>query len=84
MLVLVGSVTAARRFSRAISSVSGIPSQVVHTPAELNSGGCSYSVRVADKLYPIIRKTAEDNNIQIKKIYYEEIAEGKRIYNDLS
>lgn len=83
MLVLIGSVTAAGRFAKVMDSISGIPSQVVHTPAELNKGGCSYSVRVSDKLYPILRKAAAENDIQIKKIYSEDIAEGKRIYNAL-
>ncbi len=83
MLVLVGSVLSAGRYARVMENITGIPASVIHTPAELGGSGCSYSVRLNDKFYSIARKAALENNIQIKKIYGETFAEGKRVYNAL-
>ena len=84
MLITVGSITTATRLTRIIERNSGFPAEVVHTPASINKGGCSYSVRFKDKYYDAVRKLVNEYSVPIKKIYSENTVNGKRVYNAVS
>jgi len=46
ILITIGSVTTASRFARVMERRAGKHASVVQTPSELNTGGCSYSVKI--------------------------------------
>lgn len=84
MYVITGSITSASRLAKIIEALSGYPADVVHTPASIREGGCSYSVRCDDRALSIINDAAKDNGISIKKIYSENYKDGERVFNDIS
>ncbi|MCD8181089.1 MAG: DUF3343 domain-containing protein [Firmicutes bacterium] len=84
MYVLVGSATTAARLKKAAERIVGFPAYVVHTPAALGGGGCSYSVRLDDRALEDIKTIASDNRLPIKGIYTEKIENGERVYNAVS
>ena len=82
MYILVGSITTAMRLKRLLERIHGIPSDVVHTPSAIKHGGCSYSVRTnAPDAPALVRMTAEEYGINIKKIYVERNVNGERVYD---
>lgn len=84
MYVLLGSATTAARLKKAAERIIGFPAYVVHTPAAVNQGGCSYSLRLDDRALSDIKKIAGDNEIPIKRIYIEKIENGERVYHAVS
>ncbi len=84
MYVITGSITSASRMAKAIEVFSGYPADVVHTPAEIRQGGCSYAVRCDDRALSIIDNIAKDNGISVKKIYNEKYINGERVFDDIS
>ncbi len=81
MYIVVGSATAAERLKRAAERIVGFPAYVVHTPAAIHHGGCSYSVRLDDRALNEIKKISADNGISFKKIYIEKTEKGERVYH---
>ena len=84
MYIVIGSVTSAVRFKRELEHASGYPVSVVHTPAALSSGGCSYSIRAYDRLAEFVKQFCSEKNIEVKRICIEEFVGGERVYHDLS
>lgn len=84
MYIIVGSTITAARLKKAVEKRVGFPAYIVHTPSEISSGGCSYSLRLDDRMLGEIRKIAADSGISIKKIYIEKIENGERVYHDVS
>ncbi len=84
MLITVGSITTATRLVRIIEQNSGFPAEVIHTPASLNKGGCSYSVRFKDKYSDTVRKLIKEYSVPVKKLYSETVINGKHVYNAVS
>lgn len=84
MLVTIGSVTTAARASRIINKVLGINVQVIHTPAELNRGGCSYSIKFSDSYEMSVKRVIAEYKIPVKRWYKETNGLSGRVYNDLS
>lgn len=84
MYIVVGSSTTAVRMKNVLEKIVGYPAYVVHTPAELSQGGCSYSVRADDRAMHMIKKIAADNGISFKKIYIEKNNNGERVYHAVS
>ena len=84
MYMVVGSVTAAERLKKAAEKIVGFPAYVVHTPAAIHHGGCSYSVRFDDRALDEIRRLAVDNGISFKGIYIEKTEKGERVYHAVS
>ena len=80
MLVTIGSVTTASRAANTIRKVLGINVGVVHTPSELNHGGCSYSIKFRDSYMSAVKGVITEYNIPVKRWY----SESGRGYNDLS
>lgn len=79
MLITIGSITTATRAEKLIRAKTGIRGKVIHTPSEINRGGCSYSLRYSDELEGALRKIVSEYRIPAKKWYKE--ASG---YYDLS
>lgn len=84
MYIVVGSSTSAERLKRAVERVVGFPAYVVHTPAPIRQGGCSYSVRIDDRALDEIRTIAAENIISFKGIYIEKTENGERVYHAVS
>lgn len=84
MYILVGSATTAARLKKAIEKNIGFPVYVVHTPSALNRGGCSYSLRLDDRMMEDAKRIARDNNIRIKNIYIEKTENGESVYHAVS
>lgn len=64
----MGSVTTATRLSRELQR-RGVAARVVHTPSEVNSGGCSYSVRVPYQQREALEETAAARRFRIRRMY---------------
>ena len=71
MLITIGSITTATRAVKIIEAKTGIKGQVVHTPSEINQGGCSYSIRYSDDYENHLRRIVKENRIPAKKWYRE-------------
>ncbi len=84
MLITIGSVTTATRLARLIEKNTGHPASVVHTPSEINKGGCSYSVRLNDIMFKQAKKIIDEYNVPVRKFYSESIRGGKHVYNVIS
>lgn len=84
LLAVVGPITTASRLEKKLSKRTNISARIVHTPEELSSGGCSYSVRSGAENLPVIMETAEKYNINVKAYYIVEISGGKEVYHDIS
>ena len=76
----IGSITTATRIAKELST-RGIRASVVHTPPEINNGGCSYSVSVDEKNRHAVELLASTGRYKIKKLYAANQDGG---YNDLS
>lgn len=72
MYITIGSVTTAVRLKRLIEKHTATSAQVVRTPAQLNRGGCSYSVIASDALRPQIRTFCAKYDIAVKGVYVRE------------
>lgn len=64
----IGSVTTATRLSRELKR-HGVRNAVVHTPTQINTGGCSYSVKIEPINKEILDKITEQKGYKIKKTY---------------
>lgn len=84
MYVIVGSITTATRLKKAVERNVGFPAYVVHTPSEIRNGGCSYSLRLDNRMLGDIEIIARDNDIAIKGIYIDKIVDGERVYHAIS
>lgn len=84
MYIVIGSITTAARLARVLEKTAGIPASVVHTPAEIRSGGCSYSVRISNCALQAVRAVVNEYGINIKGIYEEDFSGGEREYRDIS
>lgn len=84
MLITIGSVTTASRLAKLIEREAHLKASVMHTPSELNKGGCSYSVRVNCDDYIYISSLLKKYNIRIKHCYKEVCTPEGCVYNVLS
>lgn len=84
VLITIGSVTTATRLARLAERKLGIPAQVIHTPAVINHGSCSYAIRIRDKHTAEVRKLAKEYKVPVRKCYTEETVDGKRVYHAVS
>lgn len=84
LIVTVGAVTTAMRLEKKLNFLGDINATVIHTPIEINSGGCSYSVKTTLSKLPLIEKIISDNKIKIKRVFIEENYDGERKYRVIS
>ncbi len=82
--IVIGSVTTAMRLARLLERTVGVPASVVHTPAAIKTGGCSYSVRIIGCTVQTIKAVVDEYGINIKGIYAEEFSGKEREYRDIS
>lgn len=84
MLITVGSITTAARLTRILERNTGLPAETVHTPASVNKGGCSYSVRFPEEHIELARELIREYRVPAKRFYSETVIEGRREYHDIS
>lgn len=84
ILAVTGAVTAASRLTKELERQGCIHAQIIHTPAYLGNGGCSYSVRIPDDCLEMLQRISEKKNIHVKKLYRESNENGERVYHDIS
>lgn len=84
IVITVGSITNAVRLEKKINSIGIINAAVIHTPSEIYSGGCSYSVRVPYRYYDAVTELLANKKLKYKKIFIEEEIDGERVWRDLS
>ncbi len=84
ILITVGSVTTAARLEKYLRKRMGIRSSVVHTPSEINNGGCSYSLRIDEKFLDIVKTAISEAGIRVRKFYIEDYCEGEKKYHVIS
>ena len=84
IIITAGSVTRAISISKKINSYSQNSATVIHTPSEINTGGCSYSVKTSSKNINLVKKLSSDNLIKYKKIYIESIIDGESVLREIS
>lgn len=83
-LAAIGSVTTAVRLKKTVSKISSAVPTVVHTPAEINKGGCSYSIRFNAEYINAVKKGAAKSGITIKGLYMEVQNGREREYHAIS
>ncbi len=79
IMAKIGSVNRAAMMKKILEK-QGIDAYVVHTPPQLNKGGCSYSVKFRKNLLDTVIQTANNSRIKIKGIYADKGGE----YYDIS
>ncbi len=84
IIVVVGSVTTAARLEKILRKRMGIASNVIHTPAQISSGGCSYSLRSNHENLSYIKEAARVNKIRVRGFYVEDTAKGEKEYYAIS
>ena len=84
LIVTVGSVTTAARLEKILKKTAKVSSKVIHTPASLNKGGCSYSVLTDEKNLFYVKEAVTEYGLNVKKYYIEEQVKGEKTYNVVS
>ena len=69
LLITVGAITTASRFARLMETKAGKHADVVQTPSSLNTGGCSYSIRINAASLADARAISEKYKVPIRRIY---------------
>ena len=84
LIVTVGSVTTAARLEKILKKTGNVTSKVIHTPASINKGGCSYSI-ITDKVnLPYVKEAVMEYGLNVKKYYIEEHWKGEKTYHVVS
>ncbi len=81
LIVVLGPITTATRFSKKLLERERISARVVHTPEALGGGGCSYSLRTEMEVLPRVMQVAKDFRFRVKGYYW---MEGEGNYHALS
>lgn len=79
----IGPITSAARLARKCRE-SGIEAGLMQTPAQINKGGCAYSVRFPPEALEAVKSISERYNIQLKKLFKEEKIGEEKVYHDIS
>jgi len=81
MLAAIGPVTTAVRLRKVLLNEGIRDVRVVSTPAEINKGGCSYSLKFSGELRAEVERAARRGNLIIKGFYTEKkTGEGSEYY----
>lgn len=84
ILAVVGAINSAGMLLKELKRSGCLKCKIVHTPALISSGGCSYSVSIEESCLPVLTKAALKSKIKIKGIYKEVLKEGESSYDSLS
>ena len=71
MLVVLSSATGAERLKKALASDKKIRSEIIQTPKEFSKGGCSYSLRFADRYQSEVKEYVTKLHLSVKGFYSE-------------
>jgi len=69
IIAVTGSITSASRLLKYLERAGCIDARVIHTPSEISTGGCSYSVSLPDKYLPVLFTVSSGKKLRIKNIY---------------
>lgn len=84
VLVTVGAITSAMRLVRLLESETRYGASVVHTPSEINNGGCSYSIRTNYGAVEHLQRLSQQYSLPMKKVYAIKTVDGECVYHALS
>ena len=84
ILAITGSITSATRLAGELERIGCLNAKVVHTPSSINSGGCSYSVKMPEECMTKLNEIRTSKHIKIKKVLLEKTDSKERIYHDIS
>ncbi len=84
LIITAGSITTAVRIKKKLNSLGDISASVINTPAVINSGGCSYSVKTNYNNLNLVKNLAAEKKIKYRKLFCEKLVNGELIYNDIS
>ena len=68
--IVYNSITYANRVNELLNGYNGYAG-VVHTPREISTGGCSYSIKATEDKFRQAVKISNENNILIKGAFKE-------------
>ncbi len=84
IIAVTGSITSASRLLKHLERAGCIDARVIHTPSEISTGGCSYSVSIPDKYLPMLFTVSTSRRLKIKNIYRYDTANEDGDYIDIS
>ena len=84
VLITVGSVTTASRLEKYLRKKKGIKASLMHTPVEINNGGCSYSIRIDAANLSRVKEAIKEIDVAVRKFYMEDYYEGEKKYHVIS
>ena len=84
LIITCGSVTSAIRIKKKLNQISNFSAAVIHTPSEINSSGCSYSVKTSSNNYNNVISLKNANKISYSKLYIQENVAKEIVYRDIS
>lgn len=84
ILATTGAITTASRLAGELEKLGCLNVRVVHTPAEIASGGCSYSVSLPEKDLPLLRSLMNNKRHKVRRILRQRATNGEREFDDIS
>ena len=84
ILATTGAITTASRLAGELEKLGCLNVRVVHTPAEIASGGCSYSVSLPEEDLPLLRSLMNNKRHRVRRILRQRVTNGEREFDDIS
>lgn len=84
ILATTGAITTASRLAGELEKLGCLNVRVVHTPAEIASGGCSYSVSLPEENLSLLRSLMHNKRFKIRRILRLTTKNGEREFDDIS
>ena len=84
ILATTGAITTASRLAGELEKLGCLNVRVVHTPAEIASGGCSYSVSLPEEDLPLLRSLMNNKRHKVRRILRQRATNGEREFDDIS
>lgn len=84
ILALTGSITSATRLAGELERLGCLNARVVHTPAAIKSGGCSYCVKMPEECKIKLDKILASKKFKVKRVLAENTHGKERVYDDIS
>ena len=84
ILATTGAITTASRLAGELEKLGCLNVRVVHTPSEIASGGCSYSVSMPEENLPELRSLMHNKKYKVRRVLRQIIKDGERVFDDIS
>ncbi len=84
ILATTGAITTASRLAGELEKLGCLNVRVVHTPAEIASGGCSYSVSLEEENLSLLRSLMHNKKFKVRRILRPTTKNGERVFDDIS